>query len=405
MMESNLIAGYEGLKLLIVSSYWPTKANPISGIFVVQQVEALLKLGVEVTVLLGGPFGKPSMNYLNACDLKINFKNFKLIESKTLRLPESLSSMPCALKLNTLLNGYVNKACIKNMVVKYGSFDGCIVHGLRYSGLSAQIWLKEINGNSVIVVHGVDPYFENVKNIKKSQAIIGKSLEFMYSLVVVGSPLLSHLNKLGIKNDKIKVIANGTKVINLNQVNSYQRSSSEKRIVLSVSNLTQIKGIDYNLKALSEISMQYPETKWEYRIVGDGAERDKLIRLSKSLGISDQVVFLGRLSYEDTMHEIANADIFSLPSWGEAFGIVYLEAMMRMKPVIGCFENGAADIIDNNYDGILIPPKNYKLLADALLYLIRNPEQCGEMGEQARLKAEKFSWTSNAENILKYLKA
>lgn len=402
-MQKKLSIAHQGLKLLIVSSYWPTKSNPISGVFVVQQVEALLKLGVEVTVLLGDPFGKPSMNYLNASDLKINFKNFKLIESKTLRLPESLSSMHGALKLNTLLNGYVNKAYIKNMVVKYGSFDGCIVHGLRYSGLSAQIWLKEINGNSIVVFHGVDPYFENIKNIKASQAIINKSLDFIDSIVVVGSPLLSHLNRLGIKNNKIKVIANGTKIIDLNQVSSYQRSSSEKRIVLSVCNLIQLKGIDYNLKALSEISMRYPETKWEYRIVGEGAERDKLIRLSKNLGISDKVIFLGRLSYEDTMNEMANADIFSLPSWGEAFGIVYLEAMMRMKPVIGCFENGAADIIDNNYDGILIPPKNYKLLADSLLYLIRNPEQCSKMGEQARLKAENFSWTSNAENILKCL--
>ena len=102
---------------------------------------------------------------------------------------------------------------------------------------------------------------------------------------------------------------------------------TQTRRILSVSNLIRIKGVDDNLRALGSLYKRNPSIAWEYRIVGDGPCKQELEALSRSLGIAERVLFLGRIGYEETMAEIDACDIFSLPSWGEAFGIVYLEAM------------------------------------------------------------------------------
>jgi len=104
------------------------------------------------------------------------------------------------------------------------------------------------------------------------------------------------------------------------------------------------------------------------------------------------------------MQAIADADIFALPSWGEAFGIVYLEAMARMRPVIGCLDNGAADIISDGVDGLLIPPHDEVALAQALGCLLSDPEQCRTMGTAGRQTAEQFTWHVNAAKMLELLR-
>ena len=73
--------------VLIVSGYWPTEANSISGIFVVQQAEAFSKLGIDVTVLLTQPLGRFSANYLSTKALGLSETNVRIKIIKTLRLP------------------------------------------------------------------------------------------------------------------------------------------------------------------------------------------------------------------------------------------------------------------------------------------------------------------------------
>jgi len=57
------------MNLLIVSGYWPTQANPISGIFVAQQVEALVRAGCRITLLSGNTLGRPASPRLSPSEL------------------------------------------------------------------------------------------------------------------------------------------------------------------------------------------------------------------------------------------------------------------------------------------------------------------------------------------------
>ena len=65
-------------------------------------------------------------------------------------------------------------------------------------------------------------------------------------------------------------------------------------------------------------------------------ENDRLKRLSKNLDLNQMVEFLGQISHKKVLEYMAVTDIFSLHSWNEDFGVVYIEAMAQGKPVIGC---------------------------------------------------------------------
>lgn len=389
------------MNILILSSYWPTSSNPISGVFVVQQISSLIDLGNNITLILENVIGRPKSAYLNAIELGLPSDSIHIIEVNVIRFPEKLSSISGVGLINTrVIGAFINKT-IKKRVLNSEAFEGCIVHGLRYMGLSVSFWRGNIKGEVVIVTHGVDPFFNKLSNIKWASKVLIDSVNAYNFLILVGTPLLSHISSLKVPKKKVRIIPNGTEIIDQAFVSDKQRGCFDKRIVLSVSNLIELKGIDLNLLALAEIAQRLPHLLWEYHIVGDGPERERLIELANRLGISNKVRFFGRISYDETMRKINDADIFSLPSWGEAFGIVYLEAMMRMRPVIGCYENGAADIIIDGVNGLLIPPKNITTLAEKLEILLLSPDLCQKLGQEGRKTAEKFSWQRNAMEILK----
>jgi glycosyltransferase involved in cell wall biosynthesis len=282
-------------------------------------------------------------------------------------------------------------------------FAGCIIHGERYTGLAVTWWRRYIRGSVCQVVHGVDPFLTQVSNTKRALNLFRDAGRACDAVILVGRPLSAHAVSIGLPADRLHVVANGTDLPLLAASADAQRTLDELRRVISVSNLIELKGIDDNLRALAQIAMRRPDLAWEYRVVGDGIERLRLETLAQELGIADKVHFLGRIPYCETMREVAEADIFSLPSWGEAFGIVYLEAMARMRPVIGCLANGAEDIITHDHDGLLVTPHSVAELSNALERLIASPELSQQLGRNARITAEGYSWDRNAQRMLELL--
>ncbi len=168
----------------------------------------------------------------------------------------------------------------------------------------------------------------------------------------------------------------------------------------SVSNLIPLKGIEDNIRASDILRHEHDLMDWRYSIVGDGPQRRDLEELTHQLDLSEHVRFLGRLPRGKTMAIMDGCDIFSLPSWGDAFGIVYVEAMARRKVVIGCKGWGAADIITDGKDGLLVPEKNPEALAAYFKALIADAALRERLAAAARQTAERFSWEINARRLL-----
>ncbi|TFD37816.1 glycosyltransferase family 4 protein [Cryobacterium sp. TMT2-10] len=389
-------------RILVVCGYWPTRQNEISGIFMVQQVAAILSLGLQVTVLVPMVAGKNAQSFLSPDDLGLAKGRVNIVHVPMIRVPSRFASWPGFLKVNTVLAG-VGFAITLHRLRESVNVSGCIVHDGRYAGVSLPFWRRYFGGKVVLVLHGVDPYFASSRRRAGARSLFRKLGDSVDVVALVGGPLLKHALSLGLPRGKICVVSNGTDLPIRAYVSDAQRPASSRRQVVSVANLTEIKGIDVTLRALKSVASRRPELDWGYRIVGDGAQRESLEALSESLGLSSNVEFVGRISYAQTMREISQCDIFCLASWGEAFGIVYLEAMARMRPVIGCLENGPEDFVTSGRDGVLVAPQNDMELADALEALLGNPMLCGQIGRAGRQTAERFTWEANATKVLDLL--
>ena len=163
------------------------------------------------------------------------------------------------------------------------------------------------------------------------------------------------------------------------------------RVLLSVTRLAAAegyKGVDTVIEALPRIAARVPAV--QYVVIGDGDDRPRLEKLSRDLNVGDRVHFLGKFSSlsPELMAYYANCDVFVLPSKGEGFGIVFLEAMAFGKPVVGGAHGGTPDVIEEGRTGFLVPHGDAARLAEVLESLLTNPARCREIGEQARQRVE-----------------
>ncbi|MBT9151423.1 MAG: D-inositol 3-phosphate glycosyltransferase [candidate division WS2 bacterium] len=96
------------------------------------------------------------------------------------------------------------------------------------------------------------------------------------------------------------------------------------------------------------------------------------------------------------------ADVFCLPSTStESFGIVNLEAMTCGVPIVASKIGGVPDVVKDGENGLLVQPKDYEALADAIIYLLENEDERERMGKNGREKVESYSWERIAEETEK----
>jgi glycosyltransferase involved in cell wall biosynthesis len=125
------------------------------------------------------------------------------------------------------------------------------------------------------------------------------------------------------------------------------------------------------------------------RVVGTGDDLARLQSHARSLGLDgDGVEFLGAVSDMQLRQELTGCDVFALPSKGEGFGIVYLEAMALARPCIAGNHGGPPEIIDDGRDGYLVEHGDVDQLASRLMTLYREPDMRREMGERAAVKVK-----------------
>lgn len=172
------------------------------------------------------------------------------------------------------------------------------------------------------------------------------------------------------------------------------RTGATELIVLTVGRLAaseKYKGHDVMLEAWGEVRRKIPGAK--YVIVGDGDDRPRLEALAKELGVSDSVTFTGGVSSTVLQACYDDCRVFALPARteldsraprGEGFGIVFLEAMARGKPVLGPNTGAPAEFIHSGEHGLLVDPTKPAEVARALIELLEQPERAQRMGLAGR---------------------
>ena len=163
------------------------------------------------------------------------------------------------------------------------------------------------------------------------------------------------------------------------------------------------KGMDTLITALPRLLPRWPEL--ELVAVGDGDDRTWLEDLAEETGVARHVHFLEKLSYEELAACYGHCEIFALPSRGEGFGLVYLEAMACGKPVIGGAHGGAPEVIEDGKTGYVVPHGDAAQLATAMETLLADRALREEMGRRGKQRVEnEFRFSVFAKSLRKILR-
>jgi glycosyltransferase involved in cell wall biosynthesis len=141
------------------------------------------------------------------------------------------------------------------------------------------------------------------------------------------------------------------------------------------------KGADDLIRAVAQIHPAFPNARLV--AVGGGDDLARLRTLANELQVADRVHFLESLTREQIAGCYAQADIFALPSTGEGFGLVFLEAMAFSKAVVGAAAGGATDVIQDGENGLMVPPGDPGALAQALSRLLGDESLRKQLGRRA----------------------
>jgi glycosyltransferase involved in cell wall biosynthesis len=178
------------------------------------------------------------------------------------------------------------------------------------------------------------------------------------------------------------------------------------RVILTVGRwLTteRYKGMDTLITALPRLLPRWPEL--QLAAVGEGDDRDWLEDLAEENGVRMHVHFLSGISYTQLAACYAACEMFALPSRGEGFGLVYLEAMACGKPVIGGAHGGAPEVIEDGVSGYLVQHGDAAQLATSIETLLANPAMAEAMGRRGKQRVENaFRFNAFAKSLKKILR-
>lgn len=168
-----------------------------------------------------------------------------------------------------------------------------------------------------------------------------------------------------------------------------------------IGQIIPLKGHEEFLEAAAIVAGA--RTDVEFLVAGEDSEPGKpfetrLRRRVKELGLEALVRFVG---YQpDLPGLLAAVDAVAVPSWNEAFGLVAAEAMAAGRAVVASRVGGLAELIDDGVTGMLVPPKDSRQLAAAILKLAENPALVEHLGLHARADAHRFARGRGIEAVM-----
>jgi glycosyltransferase involved in cell wall biosynthesis len=201
-----------------------------------------------------------------------------------------------------------------------------------------------------------------------------------HRIVANSRAAVARLYEEGVREPKVEMIANGIDI----QRFSPRPDPSVKRTVTTVAHLRPGKGLNVLIEAAALLRRSLPGVC--FRIVGDGALRAPLEAQCRSLGLDEHVQFVGHVS--DVPSHLHRSSVFAFPSLMEAAPNAVFEAMAGGLPVVATAVGGIPELIEDERNGLLVPPGQASALAAALERVLRDEPLAHRLGAAARATIE-----------------
>jgi glycosyltransferase involved in cell wall biosynthesis len=283
------------------------------------------------------------------------------------------------------------------LLSRVGQYDLVHLNSLVYSHAAYAYRAARWRGVPVVVT----PHVEIGQKVTYALGWQSRILEGSDHVIAVTQGERDFLLELGLDPWRVTTAGNGL------HVDSYPtRDMGECRrrlglpadafVLLFLGRQVRYKGLDATLEAFTVLRRRYPHL---YFVVA-GPETDFSRRLFSNWQEQPRVINLGRVS-DDVRIDVLNAcDCLVLPSAGEAFGIVFLEAWIFGKPVIGPRTLAISTLIEDGRDGWLVPVSDPLAIAEVLVRWLDAPLLAQEMGACGREKVlSRYTWPHIADII------
>ncbi len=231
--------------------------------------------------------------------------------------------------------------------------------------------------------------------------ILRRWLPRLHGKIAVSKPALDYVSRH--LPGEYHIIPNGIDIEHFSLNGPEREEFTDSKInILFVGRLERRKGLGHLINACAKVKRSFPN--FRLIVVGPGTVlRFKYERSVEDMGLADNVTFAGFVPSDELPSYYRTADIFCAPATGgESFGIVLLEAMACGKPVVATNIGGYASVLAHEEEGLLVPPRDENSLARALLSLLEDKPLRQQMGAKGRIKAEKYSWTNVARQVMEY---
>lgn len=183
--------------------------------------------------------------------------------------------------------------------------------------------------------------------------------------------------------------------------------ASDRIVVGTVKALQHVYGIDYLLRAFAAARASLAATdpdlagRTTLLIVGDGSERDELVALAGTLGLTDVVTFRPHVAHDKVPAALHDLDVYVALSRMESFGVAVIEASACGLPVIVSDAGGLPEVVADGKTGFVVPVGDVAAAADRIVTLVRDEGLRQRMGSAGRARtADRYDWQANVRTMI-----
>jgi glycosyltransferase involved in cell wall biosynthesis len=392
-----------GPKVVVVAEFYPSRRDPVLGIWAHRQTLATRDAGAEVRVLVLHRLVPPRAS-LAVGPARAAGELARLVREPRRQTHDGLQVAyvpyvsPPRQRYYPTWGAWAAPALALTLRQLRSSFPFDLIHAHNAvpagdAVCRARTHLRLLDVPLIVSVHGGDVLYTAGRGRAGAKAVArGLGAASLVLANSQGIAELSHANGAG----ETRVVHLGTDVPDAQRP---PRRDGAPRLV-TVAHLVGRKRHADVLRALAVLEQRHPTLR--YAIVGEGPERVALEGLATRLGVAERVEFHGQLPPAEAIEVARRCTLFVMPSTEEAFGVAYIEAMAGGVPAIGCRGEPGPEEIAAAGDGlVLVPPGDIERLTQRIDELLSDPHRLREVGQRARATVvAHFTWERCGQRTL-----
>ena len=384
----------------MLSHMYPSPVNWTAGIFVHEQVRALVALGHDVRVVSPKGWAPPlvprwqSFRDVKGVDV---VDRVPVLYPRKLTLPGGrLGHRNCDAMLRSIAGP------LRTIQGRW-PFEVIHAHMLVPDGWAAA-WMGTRLGVPVVATAHRADVLDVPAQGPRSRRRVEEAVASIDQVCAVSRAIGDAAERLSLPQRPVQIVPNGadTEVF-------LPRPASEARahlglpddgpVISYVGKLVPRKGVDTLIEAMGILGRR-PGGAPRLVAAGIGDERPALERRAAELGVADRIHWAGKVAHDEVGWWMSAGDLFVLPSLSEGLPTVVCEAMNCGLPVVATAVDGTPEIVRDGVTGLLVPPSQPEPLAAALARILDDPELAGRMSAEAlRIGREEYTWAANARRM------